>query len=247
MTTATAANNRAPADPSPATVVLRRSAGDRWAIAVMAAILVVPAAGLVVGAVVVTRSSTGLAVFLAVMAVFCSGLFALVVDEARVRWTTRLSLGPDGLRLSLPGRRGYVRHAPVHSVVPLGSVAGVETRAEAFRSIGTTVLQQAYALRLADGSHIDLGADRRMVEPFFAAAAEAIAARAGVSVVNRGMIDGNPGFLMIRGQSVPEWDAAALAPAAADTRTRQERRAWQLVGYAVGLALLARALAALLG
>lgn len=247
MTTAPAADHRAPTDPSSATVVLRRSAGDRWAIAVMAAILVVPAAGLVVGAVVVARSAMGLAAFLAVMAVFCGGLLAMVVDEARVRWTTRLSLGPDGLRLALPGRRGYIRHAPVHTVVPWGSVAGVETRAEAFRSIGTTVLQQAYALRLADGSRIDLGADRRMVDPFFAAAADAIAARAGVSLVDRGMVDGNPGFLMIRGQSVPDWDAAALAPAAAATRSRQERRAWQLVGYAVGLALLARALAALLG
>ncbi|MEO8084548.1 MAG: hypothetical protein ABI780_12055, partial [Ardenticatenales bacterium] len=232
---------------APPTVTLRRSAGDRWAIVVMAALLVVPALGLVVGTVAVARTSAGLAIFLGATAAFVSGLAYVVVNEARVRWTTRIALEPDGLHLTLPARRGYVRQAPVRAVVPWPSVAGVETRSEAFRAIGTTVLQQAYALRLADGGRIVLGADRRMVDPFFAGAAEAIAARARTTLVDRGMVDGDPGFLMIRGQAVPEWDASPLAPAAAATRTRQERRAWQLVGWAVLLTLAARALAALLG
>lgn len=236
-----------PPDPLSADVVLRRSAGDRWSIVVMAAVLAVPVVGCVAGAVVVAPASIGLAVFLAAMAAFAGALAYLVIDEARVRWTTRLRLGRDGLGLELPARRGYVRLVPVDEVVPWVRIEGVESRAEAFRAIGTTVVQRAYALRLADGGRIVLGADRRMVDPFFARAAEAIADHTELPVVDRGMVDGEPGFLMIRGQTVPGWDAAALEPSAAAKRVRQERRAWQLVGWAVGLALLARALAALLG
>lgn len=231
---------------SNAPLVLRRSAGDRWSIVAMAAVMVMPVVALAAGAVALAGQSTGAAAFLLVMAAFLASLAMLVVGEARVRWGTRIELDGPTLRLALPARRGYVAHPPVHADLSIASIASVDTRAEAFRSAGTTVIQRAYALALADGTRVVLGADRRRVDAFFASAAEAIAARAGSPIRDLGTVDGTPGMLMLRGQTVPGWDAASLPAPMAEKRHRQESRAWRLVAIVLGLAALVRLLASVI-
>jgi hypothetical protein len=52
-------------------------------------------------------------------------------------------------------------------------------------------------------------------------------------------------MLMLRGQTVPGWDAAPLPAPLAEQRQRQESRAWQLVAIVLGIAALVRLLASL--
>jgi len=231
---------------SPTPLILRRSAGDRWSIVAMAAVMVAPVVALVAGAVALAGQSTGAAAFLMVMAAFLASLAVLVVNEARVRWGTRIALDGPTLRLSLPARRGYVAHPPVHADLPIASIASIDTRAEAFRSAGTTVIQRAYSLALVDGSRIVLGADRRLVDAYFASAAAAIAERAGIAIRDIGTVDGAPGLLMLRGQTVPGWDEAPLPVLLAEKRERQEGRAWKLVTIVLLITALVRLLASFL-
>jgi hypothetical protein len=191
-----------PIDAAPA-VELRRSAGDRYAILVMEAVILLGAVALLGGALAVAGRSPGAASFLLLMGVFVAGLAALVGQEALVRWRTRITLVGDRLRLRLPGRRGYVAQAPLDRELPLSAIEGVDTRLEAFRSAGTTTLQRSYSLALRDGSRIVLGGDRRLLDPFYAGVAETVAVRAGVPLRDLGTVDGEPGFLMLWGQSVP--------------------------------------------
>jgi len=158
---------------------------------------------------------------------------------------TRVTLGGDGvLRLRLPRARSYVPQASVDRALPIASVRGVETRVEAFRSAGNTVTQQAYALVLSNGERILLGADRRMLEPFFGRAAKAIAQAAGQQMRDLGTVDGDPGFILVTGQSVPDWSAPGLAPAVAQKRVRDEQAAWRIAmivaSIAIGIGVIAR-------
>jgi len=228
-----------------APVELRRSAGDRYGILAILALMGLVFAALALLGLAIAAESPGLAVFLLAMAAFIGAMTALVANEARVRWGTRITIDGDSVRLKLPGRRSLVPQAPLDREVPLAAIQAVDTRLEAFRAAGNTVLQRAYALALDDGSRIVLGGDRRMVSPFYTQAAEVLAARAGAPVRDLGTVDGTPGLLMFWGQTVPGWDAEPLAPAQAETRVRQERRAWQLVSIVVFVFLLVRLLVAL--
>ena len=227
-------------------LVLRRSAGDRYGIAIMAALVLGAFAALAAATTMTSPRLPGFGVFLGLMALLLGAVAALVVREAMLRWRTRIVLRDDAVALSLPGLRGYVRAAPVERELPYAAIAAVETRLEAFRALGNTVAQRAYSLVLADGSRVGLGADRRMAAPFFAMAAEAIAARAGVPIRDLGAVDGRAGVSMLWGQTVPGWDAPPLSPGAAGRRVGQERRAWQLLWLVLLAAALAVALSTVL-
>lgn len=229
-----------------APIDLRRSTGDRYSILVM---LLVMAIGCLVplgGGFMIASESAGFAVFLWAMAAFIGLMTALVSNEALIRWQTRIQIDGNAVRLSLPSRRSYVPQTPVETRLSLSTIQTIQTRAEAFRAAGNTVLQQAYALVMDDGSRIVLGADRRMVATYYADAAAILAARAGIRIEDLGTVDGDPGILMLWGQTVPGWDAAPLAPEAAETRVRQERRAWQMVSIVVFILLAVRVLVALM-
>src|SRR5690606_39445874 len=66
-----------------------------------------------------------------------------------------------------PKRRGYIAFEPVNEAVSRAAIAAIETRAEAYRGMGTIAIQRVFALVLKDGRRIMLGADRPMIAPFF--------------------------------------------------------------------------------
>jgi hypothetical protein len=229
-----------------APIELRRPAADRYGILLIAGVvgfgaLMLAVAGLALAADPATQGG-GAAVFLLVMAGFLGALLLVLGNEALARWRTRIRFDGDALQLYLPRRRSYVPAPTVDGRLPLSEIEAVETRTEAFRSAGNTVLQQAYALRLADGSRLLLGADRRWMAPFYGQAAATLAERTGTPIVDLGTVDGQAGKLMLRGQQVPSWEAESLPPALAETRVRQESRAWQILTIVLFVLVLIRLL-----
>jgi hypothetical protein len=230
----------------PRPITFRRSRADRLGILLIALLLLAMCFLPLLAALQVLADSPPFALFLGAIGLVMVALTLLVLTEVRARWITRIVLDGNEVTLRLPARRGYVRRAAVDRRLPLTGIRGVETRGEAFRAAGSTVLQQSFALRLDDGEYLELGGDRAWMAPLFGEAALAIAERAELPLVDRGMVDGRPGFLMLWGQSVPPWDAPALAPAEAERRISQVRRAWQLLTVVLLVLVLLRLLAAFL-
>ncbi len=57
---------------------------------------------------------------------------------------------------------------------------------------------------MRDGARFFPGADREMLPPHFSRIVNALVARTDAPVADRGMVDGNPGFLLVIGQEVPD-------------------------------------------
>lgn len=174
-------------------------------------------------------------------------LAALVIVEARSRAGVRIIVDANAVHLKLPQRRGYAAQDPVQESVPRASVSAVESRSEAFRSAGSTVVQRSFSLVLSDGRRIVLGGDRPMQPPFFEQAAGAISAQLRVPVRELGMVEGDPGFLLISGQRVPTWDTQPLNPTEADRRTAASAATWRIVFIIVGTSLVIGTAARLFG
>jgi hypothetical protein len=228
------------------TVDLHRTLGDRMSVLLIAVLLLMAFVILAVVAIASIGYSTGLFLFLLIPAAIQGACFIVVVNEARMRWGTHIILSDRSVRLRLPARRGYVSSGAIDVDMPLSAIKGIETRAEAFRSLGNTVIQQSYTLIKDDGSSLLLGGDRPWVPPFFGQAADAIAARAGVAIRDRGTVQGDAGFILLWGQKVPPWNAPPVAPAEADRYARQASRAlywvWIIVSVAMMIGALARSL-----
>lgn len=218
---------------------MRRSAIDRYGLFVLAIFVALVSLGLLAVAFLALRDLAGLGLFLVAMAAVTGGCAFLVLREGASLLGTRVAIFGDTLELDLPGRRGYVVAKPFHRTFKLATIAGIEKRQEAFRAAGTTVLQNAFALKLVDGTNVLLGADRRFVEVFYARAAEEIAQRARLPITDKGMVEGSAGKLLFWGQSAPAWDAPALAPDAAALRLRQEAQSWRMVWIVLALCGLA--------
>jgi hypothetical protein len=225
---------------------MRRSSSDRWGGVILAAVVFAGAATVILAGIAVAATSAIAALFLLAVGALLLVPTAVMANEALARWRTGVTLDTDAVELRLPARRGMVKLEPVAETVPLEAVEAVETRLEAFHSAGSTVLQRAYALRLSGPRRIVLGADRRLIAPFYAGVASAIASRAGAPILDLGAVDGEVGFLMLRGHAVPEWDAASLAVSAADVRLRQESRTWQILSIVLLICALLVLLASLL-
>jgi hypothetical protein len=219
-------------------VDLHRTLGDRLSILFIAALMVGASGVMAVGAVATVTHSLGLFLFMVLIAVMNAGLTWIVIREAIMRWSTHIVLHDRSVRLRLPARRGYVATAPVDLELPLSAIKAVESRDEAFRSVGNTVIQQSYVLVKDDGQSLFLGADRPWVTPFFGGAAAAIAARAGLAIRDKGTVRGEPGFILLWGQTVPAWDAPPLPPADSDRLAYQSSRALYWVWVIVSISLL---------
>lgn len=228
--------------PPAAPVTLRRSAGDRYSILLLGGFLVLITALMLVSAIAILSTMPGTGVFILVVTAALMALLVPMWTETQVRWRTRIEIGDRDVHFGLPARRGYIRQAPFDAVVPLTDIVGLEMRVEAFRALGNTVLQRAFSMRLRNGTRIVLGGDRRVVSNFFEKAAGVLAERTATTVRDLGTVDGNPGFLMMWGQTVPSWDAAPMSPEKADLRARQESAAWRLVGIVFGAMMLVRLL-----
>lgn len=171
----------------------------------------------------------------------------VVYREARARAYTRIAINWQTLELRLPAQRSYVKQEQLETSLPLASIKAIEGRAESFRQLGNTVLQFAYSLVLEDGRRIFLGADRRFLTPYFQEAAGVISNNIKSPIRDLGMVEGDPGFLMITGQTVPPWDAASVPPTIIQKRFKDEAAAWRIASLVAGAALAIGALARAFG
>ena len=228
---------------TPATVLrLRPRLGERLWLAFGGAVLIASTLGLAALAIVGFLSSPVLGAVLGPLAVFIGLMAWLVLREVRASWSTRVSIDASTVRLTLPAVRGYAAQAALDSWIPLASIAAVERREEAFRSLGTTTIQRAYALLLQDGSRVTLGADRPMKAEFFLGAAVAIAAHAKAPLHDRGLVDGKAGPILAVGNRAPEWTAPGLPEPLARKRRNAAAMTYTLIG-AVFVAIMVLRLA----
>lgn len=175
------------------------------------------------------------------------GLTYYVYREAVARSFTRIAINWQTLELRLPSQRSYVPQETIETSLPLASINAIEFRAESYRQLGTIALQFAYSLVLNDGRRIMLGADRRFLTPYFQNAAGLISNNIKKPINDLGLVDGNPGFLLVLGQTSPAWDAAPVPPATMQQRFKDEAVSWRMVTLFTGAALAIGALARAFG
>ncbi len=183
-----------------------------------------------------------LGLFLLLVAAIIIALTFLVAKEAFSRWRLYARLEDGVLTALLPRRRGFIDQPRDRVTVSLADIETIQSRYESFASIGVTTGQQAYSIVKRGGERIFLGADREYTPPFFGKLAGAIAARAGVSIDDLGMVDGDAGFLLVAGQSVPDWSSPSLSAPEIELRGRRRARTAAILGGVVLLVVLAQVL-----
>lgn len=222
----------------------RRDQVGVWLAVIMCALVVVMflGVGLALNA---EGNSTGLVLMAFALPMIWLTLY--VYREAAARSFARIRFDQETLHLRLPARRSFVHDAKRDTSLPLSSIAAIEHRLESFRGSAGLVLQHAYSILLKDGGRILLGADRAMLAPFYAEAADAIAAKAGLTIRELGVVEANAGFLLLGGQSAPPWDSAPLPAPEAERRMRNAGIAWRVLGLLITAVLLITAYARMLG
>ena len=165
-----------------------------------------------------------LGIFVAAVASFIAGLCGHVLRDLRGKWGLRIELLPDRMVLDLPAGRSLI-HRPVeqHLTIPYGDVEAVETRLEAYASLGTDI-RRVYVLVLKRGDHFFLFEDRALGSqfetPMVSKIASAIVERAHIPLRDLGMVEGRGGFLSMWGAHAPDWAAPSLPMA-------QQLRVWR--------------------
>jgi hypothetical protein len=204
-------------DSAPARSVFRLSIGRRLLTLLGALLVSGISAAMAVAAVfflVLQQWALG-ALILAPLATLMAGLTFYVVKDLRGKWGLRVELEADALVLDLPAGRSLIhRPAAQHAKVPYGDIEAIESRLEAYRTLGLTMLQRSYVLRRKNGPLIFLFEDRAigtlLRSSIFTKIAADIAARAGAPLRNLGMVEGRGGFLAVWGAQAPDWAAAEL-------------------------------------
>jgi hypothetical protein len=187
------------------------------------------------------------ALVLAPLTGFIAYLTFYVASDLRGKWRLRVNLEPDLLVLDLPAGRSLIHHpGAVHISMPYSDIATIESRQEAYRSLGMAMLQRSYVLRRKTEELIFLFEDRAIgtayETSFFPALARDIAARAGVPLVDLGMVEGGGGVLGVWGTHAPDWAAPSLSAARQRKMWRAARMTGLLSIVVVLVALLVRLL-----
>lgn len=230
-----------------ALIELKRGGGDQffiWLLVVMFAFMIAMFA--FVGLTLLDDDAT-IGAFMILFTLPFIGLTYYVYREAVARSFARIAINWQTLELRLPEQRSYVAQEKIETSLPLASIKAIESRAESFRALGTTAVQFAYSLVLDDGRRIVLGADRRFTSPYYQNAAGVISNNVKIPITNRGLVDGNPGFLLVAGQSIPDWNAAPVAEATMQKRFKDEAAGWRLASLITAVALAIGALARAFG
>ncbi len=171
------------------------------------------------------------ALFLAPLTGFMAYLASYVANDMQGKWRLRLAFEPDSLVLDLPAGRSLIHHpAAQHLSIPYAEIAAIEFRLEGYRSLGTAMMQRSYVLRRKPGDVIFLFEDRAIgtayQSSYFPPVVAEIAARAGVPVIDRGMVEGGGGALGLWGAHAPDWATPSLSAA----RQRKIWRAAKMTG-----------------
>jgi hypothetical protein len=163
------------------------------------------------------RFNWALGLFTLALAALMGGLALYVLRDLAGKWGLRVALEADGVRLDLPSGRSLIHRPPAqHLTIPYADIAGLETRLEAYGSLGMEMMQRAYVLRRKSGELIFLFEERALATGFasamFARVVADLAARADVPVTDIGMAEGRGGLLGVWGAHAPDWAAPALSP-----------------------------------
>ncbi len=228
-------------------IELKRGGGDQIFIWFMVGMVAFTVLLLALSGLAIMAEGHPAGVVLIIFALPFIGLTYYVYQEAAARSFTRITINNGVLELRLPAQRSYVPQEKVETTLQLSLIKAIEARTESFRALGTTALQFAYALVLADGGRIVLGADRRFTSPFYQEAAGVISNQLQMPIRNLGLVDGNPGIALLTGQKLPAWDAAPVAPATLQKRFKDEAAAWRVVSIIAGASLAIGALARAFG
>lgn len=167
-------------------------------------------------AVLVLPHQWALATFvMAPMACFVAGLTGYVWRDLAGKWGLRLTLAADHATLDLPSGRSLIHRPPAeHVTIPYEDIEAIEMRLEAYRTLGTAMMQRAYVLRRRDGKTIFLFEDRALATPLnapiFAQMAEDLAKRTDVPVRDIGMVEGRGGVLGVWGTHAEDWATPSL-------------------------------------
>jgi len=156
-----------------------------------------------------------LGLFMTAVAVFIGALTGYVWRDLSGKWSLRVRLDADAATLDLPAGRSLIHRPPSrHLVVPYADIAAIDTRLEAYGSLGMEMMQRSYVLRRKNGELIFLFEDRALAaglaKPMFAEIASDLAARAGVQMHDLGMVEGKGGVLGVWGTHAPDWAAPSL-------------------------------------
>jgi hypothetical protein len=203
-------------------------------------------AGLTILAVVLLVSTRLSVVTFVVAAVACflAALTGYVARDLRGKWGLRVVLERDALMLDLPGGRSLIHRPPaLYARIPYPEIAAIETRLEAFGTLGMEMMQRAYVLRrntadrTADkiGELIFLFEDRALATPYtdemFPKLAADIAARANVPLRDLGMVEGKGGVLGVWGTEAPDWATPSLP-------LRRQLQLWRHAAFTGTLSLV---------
>ncbi|HMG79535.1 MAG TPA: hypothetical protein VK591_12690 [Xanthobacteraceae bacterium] len=173
---------------------------------------------LAVFAILLVRADWRVSFVVAAEACLMGALTDYVWRDFAGKWRLRVVLGTDAVTLDLPAGRSLIHRPPAqHLTVPFADIAAVESRLEGFRSFGMESMQRAYVLRRKDNELIFLFEDRALgtalESSLFTGIAAALAARAGGTVHDIGMVAGKGGVLGVWGTHAPDWPAAPLSAA----------------------------------
>ncbi len=232
-------------------VVLRLSGPGAGALVAAAVFLGLIAAGFGVLAVLTGADGRpGWALGIGALACFIGYLAVYALRDARARLGWRIAVGPDGIDLDLPAARSLAARLPaVRMRLNPGDVAAVETRLEAYRSLGTVTMLRSYALCLRDGRRIVLGEDRALgtalAAPRTGEAAHRLARAAGLGWRDLGMVEGGARPLLLAPVAPLPWDAPSLGPERQAALWRRARMLGRTLWLAVAVVAIAAALSLL--
>ncbi|MFQ5675887.1 MAG: hypothetical protein ACE5G1_08335 [bacterium] len=229
-----------------ATNILRPNATGLGALLATLLIGALCVAFMVFGLVLWANGNAGIGLFMEGMAAFMGLMARYVWRDLRGKQAWLVTLGPEVLALHLPAGRSITRKlSAIHENVEIDEIAAIESRLEAYRSLGMVNMQRAYALKLKTGKVIILGEDRALgtslKKEILAKTVRRIAAHAGLEIHDLGMAEGSAGILSIINNKPPPWDAPALDA----TRQAELWRQAKLTGW-LALAAVALVVSAIL-
>lgn len=229
-------NEASPSASVPPPQHFRAPLTERLGVAAAAILLIALTVGAGTLAAAMLAENAVVALVLAVLALAVGSMAALVSREAASRWRLQATIFAGRLTGFLPRRRGFVMGERTELSVTIADIDRIETREEMFSSLGVTTSQRAFELVMANGARLFLGADRAMLPAHFGRIVE----RLGKEIADRGMVDGDAGFMLVAGVKVPDWTAPSLTPADIDRHIRARNRTPVLLLIAAGFTILAR-------
>ncbi len=202
---------------------------------------------LAVFAILLVRADWRVCLVVAAVACLMAALTDYVWRDLAGKWRLHVVLDAGAVTLDLPAGRSLIHRPPAqHLTIRYADIAAVESRLEGYRTFGIENMQRAYVVRRKDSELIFLFEDRAlgtaMESSLFSGIAAELAARAGGTVRDIGMVAGQGGVLGVWGTHAPDWAAPPLSAAERLAHWRRAAMTGSLVFIIIIVALAIRLL-----